>query len=167
LRIRDAAGAATLDGMTTDITGIVQATLAVTDLARSAAFYRDALGLTYAREFGDADEVTGCALADFGSGYAIALRRRDRTRGGGDMRGEHPVIVAVPDRPALDRVFGRLAAQGFHPTRGEHADADWVEIIDPDGICTRFAVAHAKPEFFGVRPDGFYATPRLELPPAA
>ena len=167
MRIRGLAGAATLNGMTTDITGIVQATLAVTDLARSAAFYRDALGLTYAREFGDGGEVTGCALADFDSGYAIALRRRDRTRGGGDMRGEHPVIVAVPDRPALDRVFGRLAAQGFHPTRGEHADADWVEVIDPDGICTRFAVAHAKPEFFGVVPDGFYDTPRLELPPAA
>jgi hypothetical protein len=31
----------------------------------------------------------------------------------------------------------------------------------------RFAVAHAKPEFFGVLPDGFYATPRLELPPPA
>ena len=153
--------------MTTDITGIVQATLAVNDLARSAAFYRDVLGLTYAREFGDADRVTGCALADFDRGYAIALRRRDSTQGGGDMRGEHPVIVSVPDGPALDRVFGRLAAQGFQPTRGEHADAAWVEVVDPDGICTRFAVAHAKPEFFGVLPDGFYVTPRLELPPAA
>jgi catechol 2,3-dioxygenase-like lactoylglutathione lyase family enzyme len=152
--------------MTTEITGIVQALLSVTDLARSAAFYRDALGLTYAREFCHGDRVTGCALADFDRGYFIALRRRGTTIGDGDMRGEHPVIVGVPDRPALDRVYDRLGAQGFRPTRGEHADADWVEVVDPDGICTRFAVAHAKPEFFGVLPDGFYATPRLELPPA-
>ena len=54
---------ATLEGM--NITGIVQVSLAVSDLTRSAAFYRDALGLTYAREFGDAHRVTGCALADF------------------------------------------------------------------------------------------------------
>jgi catechol 2,3-dioxygenase-like lactoylglutathione lyase family enzyme len=150
-----------------NITGIVQASLAVSDLARSAAFYRDALGLTYAREFGDADRVTGCALADFDAGFMIALRRRDSTQGGGDMRGEHPVIVAVADRPALDRTFDRLVTRGFHPTRGEHADAAWVEVVDPDGVCTRFAVAHAKPEFFGVLPDGFYATPRLEVPPPA
>jgi catechol 2,3-dioxygenase-like lactoylglutathione lyase family enzyme len=148
-----------------DIIGIVQASLPVSDLARSAAFYRDAFGLTYAREFGDADRVTGCALADFDAGYVIALRRRDSTQGGGDMRGEHPVIVEVADRPALDRTFDRLTTQGFQPIRGEHADAAWVEVVDPDGICTRFAVAHAKPEFLGVLPDGFYATPRLELPP--
>jgi catechol 2,3-dioxygenase-like lactoylglutathione lyase family enzyme len=150
-----------------DITGIVQVSLAVSDLTRSAAFYRDALGLTYAREFGDADQVSGCALADFDSGYLIALRRRDTTQGGGDMRGEHPVIVGVADRPALDAIFDRLAGRGFDPARGEHADAAWVEVVDPDGICTRFAVAHAKPEFFGVLPGGFYATPRLELPPPA
>jgi catechol 2,3-dioxygenase-like lactoylglutathione lyase family enzyme len=150
-----------------DITGIVQVSLAVSDLARSAAFYRDALDLSYAREFGDRDNVTGCALADFDTGFMIALRRRDTTDGGGDMRGEHPVIVAVADRPALDRVFHRLAAQGFDPTRGEHADAAWVEVVDPDGMCTRFAVAHARPEFFGVLPDGCYATPRLRLSPPA
>jgi catechol 2,3-dioxygenase-like lactoylglutathione lyase family enzyme len=165
LRIRERAAAATLKVM--DITGIVQACFAVSDLARSAAFYRDALGLTYAREFGDAHQVTGCALADFDAGFMIALRRRDSTQGGGDMRGEHPVIVGVADRSALDRIFERLTTQGFHPARGEHADAAWVEVVAPDGICARFAVAHAKPEFFGVRPDGFDATPRLELPPPA
>ena len=149
------------------LTGIVQASLAVSDLARSAAFYRDALGLAYAREFSDGSQITGCALADFDTGFLIALRRRDTTLGGGDMRGEHPVIVGVAGRPVLDRIFDRLRAQGFGPTRGEHADAAWVEIVDPDGICTRFAVAHAKPEFFGVRPDGFYATPRLRLTPPA
>ena len=149
---------------TTEITGIVVTALPVTDLARSAAFYRDLLGLTYAREFGDGDTVTGCALADFDAGYMVALRRRDTTAGHADLRGEHPMIVGVPDRDALSRVYDRLAAQGFRPERGEHADAAWIEVADPDGICTRFAVTTAKPEFFGVTPGGFYEQPRLVVP---
>jgi catechol 2,3-dioxygenase-like lactoylglutathione lyase family enzyme len=158
--------AARLAGMTehtTEITGIVVAALPVSELARSAAFYRDLLGLTYAREFGDGTTVTGCALADFDAGYMIALRRRDTTAGHADLRGEHPVIVGVPDRESLAQVYDRLAGQGFRPQRGEHADAAWIEVVDPDGICTRFAVATAKPEFFGVTPDGFYAQPRLAV----
>jgi catechol 2,3-dioxygenase-like lactoylglutathione lyase family enzyme len=158
--------AARLAGMTehtTEITGIVVAALPVSELARSVAFYRDLLGLTYAREFGDGTTVTGCALADFDAGYMIALRRRDTTAGHADLRGEHPVIVGVPDRESLAQVYDRLAGQGFRPQRGEHADAAWIEVVDPDGICTRFAVATAKPEFFGVTPDGFYAQPRLAV----
>lgn len=151
--------------MNTDITGIVAASLPVSDLARSAAFYRDLLGLTYAREFVDEHGgVTGCALADFAAGYMIALRRRDTVEGRADLRGEHPVIVAVPDRAALQRLHDRFAAEGFAPTAGEHADAAWVEVVDPDGIATRFAVPHIARHFVGVRPDGFYETPRLALP---
>ena len=147
----------------TEITGIVVASLPVSDLARSAAFYRDVLGLTYAREFTNEEIVTGCALADFETGYMIALRRRDTTQGHADLRGEHPVIVGVPDRETLRKVYDRLADQGFQPEKGEHADAAWIEVVDPDGICTRFAVATAKPEFFGVGPAGFYDEPRLRV----
>jgi catechol 2,3-dioxygenase-like lactoylglutathione lyase family enzyme len=149
--------------MSADITGIVAASLPVTDLVRSARFYRDALGLTYAREFAARDMVTGCGLADFAGGYMITLRRRDTLRQPADLRGEHPVIVAVPDRDALERIRRRLAAAGFDPAAGEHADAAWLEIVDPDGIATRIAVAHPKPVFFGVTPDGFYDTPRLAV----
>jgi catechol 2,3-dioxygenase-like lactoylglutathione lyase family enzyme len=149
--------------MSTDITGIAVASLPVTDLARSAAFYRDALGLTYAREFTDGSTVTGCALADFDHGFMITLRRRDTVAGRPDLRGEHPIIVVVPDRDALERTRDRLAAAGYGPTCGEHADAAWVEIVDPDGIATRFAVPHAEPAFFGVEPNGFYDTPRLPV----
>jgi hypothetical protein len=84
--------------------------------------------------------------------------------GHADLRGEHPMIVGVPDRDALSRVYDRLTAQGFRPQRGEHADAAWIEVADPDGICIRIAVTTAKPEFFGVTPDGFYGQPRLVVP---
>ena len=66
----------------TGLRGIVQATIPVSDLARSARFYADLLGLRYVREFGDGTTVTGCALADFDARYFIALRRRDRLAGG-------------------------------------------------------------------------------------
>ncbi len=46
----------------TGLRGIVQATIPVSDLARSAQFYADLLGLRYVREFGDGTTVTGCAL---------------------------------------------------------------------------------------------------------
>jgi predicted enzyme related to lactoylglutathione lyase len=42
----------------------VAVSLPVTDLSRSAVFYRDVLGLTYAREFTDGQTITGCAVAD-------------------------------------------------------------------------------------------------------
>ena len=62
----------------TGLRGIVQATIPVSDLGRSARFYADLLGLRYVREFADGTTVTGCALADFDARYFIALRRRDR-----------------------------------------------------------------------------------------
>jgi catechol 2,3-dioxygenase-like lactoylglutathione lyase family enzyme len=78
----------------TGIRGIAQATIPVSDLARSARFYHDLLGLRYVREFGDGTTVTGCALADFDARFFIALRRRDKLAGGeADLRGEHPVII--------------------------------------------------------------------------
>src|SRR3954470_2604457 len=90
----------------TMIRGIVQATIPATDLARSAAFYRDLLGLDYVREFGDGTTVTGCALADFDAHYLIALRRRDTLRSGADadLRGEHPVIVEATSPESAEQI---------------------------------------------------------------
>lgn len=155
---------------TTGIRGIVQANLPVSDLARSAAFYRDLLGLRYVREFGDGTTVTGCALADFGSGYFIALRRRDTLAGGeADLRGEHPVVVAAESAEAADRIRRRALARGIPSTSGTHEDGTWIEFVDPDGIALR--VVHtvtASESFLGVAflPDGgqeLYDTPRLDL----
>ncbi len=152
-----------------DLLGIVQVSVPVTDLARSAAWYRDLLDLQYVREFGDRHDVSGCALADFASHYMIALRRRDTTAEHADLRGEHPIIVEAVDEAAANRVRTRAAALGVASTSGEHADGAWIEFIDPDGIALRVVYNASGPQhFIGVlsNDDGlaFYETPRLQLP---
>ncbi|HET6937514.1 MAG TPA: VOC family protein, partial [Nocardioides sp.] len=64
---------------TTDVLGIVQVTIPVSDLARSSAWYRDLLGLEYVREFVGDGQVTGTALADWDARYLVALRLRSTT----------------------------------------------------------------------------------------
>jgi catechol 2,3-dioxygenase-like lactoylglutathione lyase family enzyme len=160
----------TATSTSTDVLGIVQATVPVSDLARSAAFYQEILGLTYVREFGDGTDVTGCALADFDARYLIALRRRDTLAGGGaDLRGEHPVIVEAAGPEAAERIRERARTRGVPSTSGTHADGTWIEFLDPDGIALR--VVHtttAAESFLGVvfSPDGtqhFYDHPRLDV----
>ena len=154
---------------TQDIQGVLVAMLPVTDIARSAAFYRDLLGLTYRREFTRDGVVTGCSLGAPGDAFAVSLRRRDTTPGNADLRAEHPLIFRVPDDAALDRVHAHAQRLGFAPTRGEHADAAYVEVVDPDGIRTRFGVARRPWDtFVGVRvaADGTmteYARPSLTV----
>jgi catechol 2,3-dioxygenase-like lactoylglutathione lyase family enzyme len=154
----------------TGIRGIVQATVPVSDLARSAAFYQDLLALRYVREFGDGTTVTGCALADFDARYLIALRRRDTLGGGAaDLRGEHPVIVEALSAEAAERIRERARARGIPSTSGTHADGTWIEFLDPDGVALR--VVHtptATESFLGVAfsADGtqrFYDQPRLDV----
>ena len=123
--------------------------LPVSDIARSAAFYRDLLGLAYRREFSRGGVVTGCALRAPEDRYALALRLRDTTPGKADLRDEHPLIMRVPD--------------------GEHPDAAWIEVRDPDGICIRFAVP-TRPwdSFVGLRYEDddtpvVYDKPRLDV----
>lgn len=153
-----------------DLLGIVVASLPVTDLARSAAWYRDLLELDYVREFGDDERVTGCALADFTAHYMIALRLRSTTRGRADLTGEHPVILKARDAAAAERVRERASALGIPHTGGTHADGTWTEFVDPDGICLRIVHDAAGPQhFIGVRHrdanTSFYDRPRLTLPP--
>ncbi len=152
-----------------DVLGIVVVAIPVSDLATSAAWYRDLLGLTYAREFSGPDGVTGCALADFEARYMLALRRRDTTRGKADLRGEHPVILQVADADAAQRVQARAWRLGIDSTSGVHADGSWTEFLDPDGIALRIVWdADGPEEFMGVEwgADGepsFYPEPRLSL----
>jgi catechol 2,3-dioxygenase-like lactoylglutathione lyase family enzyme len=153
-----------------DLLGVVVVALPVTDLARSAAWYRDLLDLDYVREFGDDEQVTGCALADFTARYMIALRLRSTTAGRADLRGEHPIVLEARDAAAADRVRDRATALGIPHTAGAHPDGTWLEFVDPDGICLRLVHDATGPEtFLGVRatPAGdmqLYDTPRLALP---
>lgn len=143
--------------------------LPVTDLARSAAWYRDLLNLDYVREFGDDTGVTGCGLADFTAHYMIALRLRSTTSGQADLRGEHPVILEARDAAAAERIRSRAAGLGIPHTSGVHADGTWTEFVDPDGICLRVVHDATGPQrFMGVRltaaDPSFYDRPRLTLP---
>ncbi len=154
-----------------DLLGIVVVSVPVTDLARSAAWYRDLLDLDYAREFGDDERVTGCALADFRARYLIALRLRSTTEGRADLRGEHPIILEARDAAAVERLRNRASALGIPHSTGSHVDGTWTEFVDPDGICLRVVHDADGPQtFLGVRwrageePD-LYDTPRLVLAP--
>jgi catechol 2,3-dioxygenase-like lactoylglutathione lyase family enzyme len=160
---------ATLNDPVPDVTGIVVVSIPVTDLAVSAAWYRDLLQLDYVREFGGQQSVTGCALADFTSRYMIALRLRSATAGQADLRGEHPVVVEAADAAAAERVRARAEALGIPSKSGQHADGHWIEFIDPDGIALRVVHGAAGPRsFLGIRYTGdddwdLYQTPRLNL----
>jgi catechol 2,3-dioxygenase-like lactoylglutathione lyase family enzyme len=155
----------------TALRGIVQATIPVSDLARSARFYQDLLGLQYVREFGDGSTITGCALADFNAHFFIALRRRDTlVAGGADLRGEHPVIVEAESPEAADHIRRQASRLGISSTSGTHADGTWIEFLDPDGIALRVVHSPTPTEtFLGITfgPDGtqrFYHQPRLDVP---
>jgi catechol 2,3-dioxygenase-like lactoylglutathione lyase family enzyme len=152
-----------------DVLGILVAAVPVSDLARSAAWYRDLLGLDYVREFGDGERVTGCGLADWSARYMIALRLRSTIPGEPDLRGEHPVIVQAADAAAAERIRARAETLGIPSTGGIHADGTWLEFLDPDGIALRVVHSAAGPQsFLGVRTtaDGgwaHYAEPVLTL----
>jgi catechol 2,3-dioxygenase-like lactoylglutathione lyase family enzyme len=151
---------------TPDLLGIVQVTIPVSDLARSAAWYRDLLGLEYVREFVADGQVTGNALADWGARYVVALRLRSTLAAPADLRGEHPVIVEAASPEAAERVRQRAAARGIRSTSGVHADGSWTEYLDPDGIAVRVVHSVTAPrDFLGVefRADeepAFYDVPR-------
>ncbi len=152
-----------------ELLGIVQVTIPVTDLARSARWYRDLLDLAYVREFASDQGVTGCALVDWQARYLIALRLRSETARGADLRGEHPVILEARDAASAQRVRDRASARGIDSTCGTHADGSWIEFVDPDGIAVRIVHSAAGPKtFLGVHlpaqgPAAFYDAPRLEL----
>jgi catechol 2,3-dioxygenase-like lactoylglutathione lyase family enzyme len=154
----------------TDVLGLLVAAVPVSDLARSAAWYRDLLDLDYVREFGDGERVTGCGLADWSAGYLVALRLRSTIPGEPDLRGEHPIIVQAADAAAAERIRARAEALGIPSTGGIHADGTWLEFLDPDGIALRVVHSADGPHgFLGVRAaaDGgwaHYAEPLLTLP---
>src|SRR3954451_4752758 len=163
---------------TTDLLGIVQVTIPVSDLAHSSAWYRDLLGLEYVREFVADGQVTGTALADWDARYLVALRLRSTTAAQADLRGEHPVILEAAGQEAAERIRARATGRGIRSTSGLHAarsrtedlqpDGSWTEYLDPDGIAVRIVHSAAGPQGFmggefqpGEEPV-FYDVPRLD-----
>ncbi|MFG1661378.1 VOC family protein [Micromonospora chersina] len=161
---------ATNDPDSTGVIGIVSAMIPASDLSVSVAWYADLLGMRHFREFRRDGVVTGAAIVSSQCSFIISFRLRSTIAKQPDLRGEHPIIVSVADRSALERIRARAEARGYHPTSGEHADAAWVEVLDPDGIALRIAVrTNFAPDFMGVDflPNGeqqFYGSSTLELP---
>lgn len=113
---------------------ILVAMLPVTDIAASAQFYSQLLGLTVLREFVHDGRVTGCSLSHPRAGFALSLRLRASLGAPADLRGEHPIIWRVRDAGALERYRTHADALGLTPTSRRHDDADLVAVVDPDGI---------------------------------
>ena len=113
---------------------ILVAMLPVTDIAESARFYAQLLGLRVLREFVHDGRVTGCSLSQPGAGFALNLRLRASLGAPADLRGEHPIIWRVTDSAALERYRAHAARLGLAPTPRRHDDADLVAVVDPDGI---------------------------------
>jgi catechol 2,3-dioxygenase-like lactoylglutathione lyase family enzyme len=108
--------------------------LPVTDIAASAQFYGQLLGLTVLREFVHDGRVTGCSLSHPSAGFALSLRLRATLGAPADLRGEHPIIWRVSDAAALERYRTHADSLGLSPTPRRHDDADLVAVVDPDGI---------------------------------
>jgi catechol 2,3-dioxygenase-like lactoylglutathione lyase family enzyme len=113
---------------------VLVAMLPVTDIAASARFYTQLLGLTVLREFVHDGRVTGCSLGHPRAGFALSLRLRASLDAPADLRGEHPIIWRVSDTAALERYRAHADALGLDPTSRRHDDADLVAVVDPDGI---------------------------------
>jgi catechol 2,3-dioxygenase-like lactoylglutathione lyase family enzyme len=123
-------------------------TLAVDDLDRSLAFYRDGLGLStpgvVASEFvGDDDSPDGAVVMfDVGDGLTLALYPRSELAKdasvpfGGPKTGEFSIGQLVSSRDDVDAVLAEAAAAGATITDAPH-DRPWGiysgYFRDPDG----------------------------------
>jgi len=114
-------------------TGILVAMLPATDLAVSAAFYTQLLGLELRREFVADGHVTGCSLSREDLPYALNLRLRSTLPGDADLSGEHPVIWRVANEQALDQFQAHAERLDLDPTSRRHDDAHLICVVDPDG----------------------------------
>ena len=113
--------------------------LEVTDLARSVAFYADALGLNVRARYGDA--AAFLAAGDYH--HHVGLNTwNGRTSPASDGFGLMWFEVALPDAGALDAVRRRLEGRGYavEADGGEREDRDAVTAVDPDGVRVRLVV---------------------------
>jgi catechol 2,3-dioxygenase-like lactoylglutathione lyase family enzyme len=134
------------------LAGIHHLKLPVSDLATSLEWYRSRLGYAVQVEFVEQGTLMGVVLSHPGGGPDLGLRLdpgRARAAAGFDY-----FSIGVPDKPAMDRLAGRLDALG-QPHAGVHeASFGWIlpEVLDPDGHTLRFYTVqhHTEPGADGV-----------------
>lgn len=104
--------------------------LAVSDLGRSIAFYRDLLGLTLVHHAGP--------IATLGAGSQPLLELEEgpdiRPPARGTRLGLYHVALLLPERRALGALLRHLAGQGVHPGASDHLVSEALYLRDPDGL---------------------------------
>jgi catechol 2,3-dioxygenase-like lactoylglutathione lyase family enzyme len=157
-----------------DILGLLQVKLPVTDLARSVDFYTRLLGLRLWVEIVEDGVVRGAGLLDREGRFNISLRDRAVCASTPDLTGFDVVAFRPADRAALVRLAAHCDAEGF--TRSGVHDGPTgavLDVTDPDGTVLRFYHFTAPTDGFtgvvfgdGGVETGHYTTPRLAAPTA-
>ncbi len=147
---------------------IAQLKLPVSDLARSAAWYRDLFGLRLWIEFVEDGVLRGAALIDPQGRFNIALRDREACAGQPDLRGFDVVAFVPADRSVLTTMIARCERLGIeHHGIEETPAGPRLDIADPDGTVLRFfQFTDSTDGFVGIetrdgRPVGSYHESRL------
>jgi catechol 2,3-dioxygenase-like lactoylglutathione lyase family enzyme len=147
---------------------IAQIKLPVTDLVRSAAFYRELLGLRLFSEFVEDGVLRGAGLIDPQGRFCIALRDRTVCAGTPSLDGFDVVAFTPPSRAVLDDIITRCERHGIKHAEPYDTPAGTIlDVPDPDGTVVRFYHFTAGTDgFTGVESRdgaivGSYQEPRL------
>ncbi len=156
------------------LTQIKHVKLPVTDLKRSASWYRALLELELVTEYVEDGEVRGVSLLDREAGFEIALRQREYCAGQPWLAGFDVFALRSPTRELVIAIAERCDGLGVEHTEvwdlpGYGAGFD---IPDPDGTLVR--IVWHDPHggfasgFLGVATDAEgrpapYREPRLNL----
>jgi catechol 2,3-dioxygenase-like lactoylglutathione lyase family enzyme len=148
--------------------------LPVSDLRRSASWYRTLLDLDLVTEYFEDGQVRGVTLADRGAGFEIALRQREYCAGQPNLAGFDVLALRAPTRDLVDSIAERC--DRLDVKRSEIWDfpgfGRGFDVPDPDGMPVR--IVWHDPEggfasgFIGIatgaagRPEPYYE-PRLSL----
>jgi catechol 2,3-dioxygenase-like lactoylglutathione lyase family enzyme len=154
------------------IVGVRQIKLPVSDLARSARWYRDLFDLEVVNEFYEDSAVRGVVLADHLGGFVIGLRERDYCASSPVLKGFDVCAFMLETPEQMTLVTARCdelgIAYGDVHDRGEFGIA--MDIADPDGTVLRFvAGSHTGPPGtftgveFGHGQPVVYHQPRLHF----
>jgi catechol 2,3-dioxygenase-like lactoylglutathione lyase family enzyme len=120
------------------LAGIHHLKLPVTDLTRSAEWYRSRLGYRVLIEFVEQGKLMGYGLEHPHGGPPLGLRldpARARAAAGFDY-----FAIGVPDKEAIDQLAARLNALGEQHAGVHWASIGWIlpDLHDPDGHEVRF-----------------------------
>lgn len=111
-----------------DATRIGRVRLQVSDVARSAEFYQQVVGLRLIEQAADH------ALLGVDDVVLVEVRAGATRQLTGRHLGLYHFAILLPDRPALGRALKRLLELGIQPGAADHLVSEALYISDPDGL---------------------------------